>query len=317
MIQKSLNMVYLRSNYFPKRKARFDARLIFIVFCLALSLVFTFHIGIITGRSCRNIGIYSCRLKIDEKEEQQHKRQVDRLNNQLRRNNTARRNDKQKGRPKASLAVREPNQPASQPSAVDHQINNDTPGISVKTSNKINTNRLHMLSVRPKNSLPSKGKVNKGLSGHENNDPNLRPDIPFSKTVDTAKLRKHATEEIPSPEIIKNKISKAQFVQLREADSPQFGDFECGGSVVPKCCAFEVESGDEAKGICNAFAQVCKGFVISAISTKSNSFQYLVYLKNNLHGVLANFLTDFYVKVDYIHEIRWRQTPDRTKLVFK
>jgi len=96
------------------------------------------------------------------------------------------------------------------------------------------------------------------------------------------------------------------YIQIRESDSPTIGDFHCGGTEVPRCCAFYVNNIGEAKKICDSYRDFCKGFVLSTLSEHAEKLQYLMYLKNNIEEMTSNFLTDFFVKSRYIKSIGWR-----------
>jgi len=102
------------------------------------------------------------------------------------------------------------------------------------------------------------------------------------------------------------KINVPKYIQIRESDSPKLGDFVCGGTMVEDCCAFYVRHVEEAKRICNAFDKLCKGFVLSSLSVAGDKLQYLMYLKNDVSGMVSNFLTDFFVKTEYMKQMDWR-----------
>ena len=106
---------------------------------------------------------------------------------------------------------------------------------------------------------------------------------------------------------VRNFPVRSMYIQIKEADSPKIGDFPCSVTVVPKCCAFSVSDTNEAKRICEAFGTFCKGFVMSTISSNGDSFEYIMYLKRYLNGTMANYLTDFYIKVDFLDELRWNE----------
>eukprot|EP00112_Aurelia_sp_Birch-Aquarium-sp1_P024250 Seg758.4 transcript_id=Seg758.4/GoldUCD/mRNA.D3Y31 product="hypothetical protein" protein_id=Seg758.4/GoldUCD/D3Y31 len=106
---------------------------------------------------------------------------------------------------------------------------------------------------------------------------------------------------------IRNFEVNSMFIQIKEADSPRVGDFACSATVVPDCCAFTVSDTNEAKRICEAFGKLCKGFVMSTISSKVDTFEYVMYLKRDLNGTMANYLTDFFIKVDHLNELRWNE----------
>lgn len=98
------------------------------------------------------------------------------------------------------------------------------------------------------------------------------------------------------------------YIQIREADSPTVGDFVCGGSAVPNCCAFYVENIAQAKKICDSYRDQCEGFVLSSLSTSGVKVEYSVYLKSTVSAMTKNFLTDFFVKTKFIKNIGWRKT---------
>ena len=104
---------------------------------------------------------------------------------------------------------------------------------------------------------------------------------------------------------IRNFPVRSMYIQIKEADSPRIGDFPCKATVVPKCCAFSVSDTNEAKRICEAFDKFCKGFVMSTITSNGDAFEYIMYLKMHLNGTMANYLTDFYIKVDFLDELKW------------
>jgi len=106
---------------------------------------------------------------------------------------------------------------------------------------------------------------------------------------------------------IRNFPVRSMYIQIKEADSPRIGDFPCKATVVPKCCAFSVSDTNEAKRICEAFDKFCKGFVMSTITSNGDAFEYIMYLKKNLNGTMANYLTDFYIKVEYLDELKWNE----------
>ena len=106
---------------------------------------------------------------------------------------------------------------------------------------------------------------------------------------------------------IRNHEIRSVYIQIKEADSPRAGDFECDATIVPKCCAISVEDSHEAKHICEGFGKLCKGFVLSTISSREDSFEFVIYLKKELNGTMANYLTDFYIKVDYLDELKWNE----------
>ena len=97
------------------------------------------------------------------------------------------------------------------------------------------------------------------------------------------------------------------YLQIREADSTILGDFLCNMSAVEKCCSFYVQTVEEAKNICDAFQDICKGFVMSTMSSSIKSFQYLAYFKDNVSNMNVNFLTDFFVKTQFLPQIGWRK----------
>lgn len=106
---------------------------------------------------------------------------------------------------------------------------------------------------------------------------------------------------------IRNFPVHSMYIQVKEADSPRIGDFPCSATVVPECCAFSVSDTNEAKRICEAFGEFCKGFVMSTISSKVDSFEYIMYLKKDLNGTMANYLTDFFIKVDFLDQLKWNE----------
>ena len=106
---------------------------------------------------------------------------------------------------------------------------------------------------------------------------------------------------------IRNFPVHSMYIQIKEADSPKIGDYPCSATVVPNCCAFTITDTNEAKRICEAFGKFCKGFVMSTISSNVDSFEYIMYLKKDLNGTMANYLTDFFIKVDFLDELRWNE----------
>ena len=96
------------------------------------------------------------------------------------------------------------------------------------------------------------------------------------------------------------------YVQIREADSPQTGDFNCGGSVIPHCCAFYVDGIEEAKKVCDSYSDYCKGFVLSVLNASPTNVQHLMYLKREVNQMSLNFLTDFFVKSKHMNKISWK-----------
>lgn len=96
------------------------------------------------------------------------------------------------------------------------------------------------------------------------------------------------------------------YVQIREADSPQTGDFNCGGSVIPNCCAFYVHGIEEAKKVCDSYSDYCKGFVLNAINSSPTGVKHLMYLKREVNQMSLNFLTDFFVKSKHMNKISWK-----------
>ena len=119
------------------------------------------------------------------------------------------------------------------------------------------------------------------------------------------KMKPFTKKEVTLSNKIRNFPVRSMYIQIKEADSPRIGDFPCGATVVPKCCAFSVSDTNEAKRICEAFDTFCKGFVMSTISSNVDSFEYIMYLKKDLNGTMANYLTDFYIKVDFLDELKW------------
>ena len=104
------------------------------------------------------------------------------------------------------------------------------------------------------------------------------------------------------------------YVQIREADSPGVGDFNCGGTEVEGSCAFYVDGIEHAKKICNSFSDYCRGFVLTPqlaaqsppLLLESTPGQHLVYLKTKVDEMKVNFLTDFFVKTNHMKEIGWK-----------
>ena len=102
------------------------------------------------------------------------------------------------------------------------------------------------------------------------------------------------------------KYEPPAYVQIREADSPTVGDFTCGGTAVPNCCAFYIGSVAEGKKICNSYKDYCKGFVLSSLSAKAEKLEYLMYLKTSVSSMTINYLTDFFIKTDFVKRVGWR-----------
>lgn len=96
------------------------------------------------------------------------------------------------------------------------------------------------------------------------------------------------------------------YIQIREADTPKFGDFTCGGTVIPQCCAHYVGDIEEAKKICYSYSNYCKGFVLSTTSSSITNVLYLMFVKTDVSRLSANFLTDFFVKSKFLKEIDWK-----------
>ena len=132
-------------------------------------------------------------------------------------------------------------------------------------------------------------------------------EIPDQHILPREKIKPFTTAKrvITLSKEVRNFEVKSMFIQIKEADSPKFGDFRCSATTVPDCCAFTVSDTNEAKRICEAFGVFCKGFVMSTISSKADSFEYVMYLKKDLNGTMANFLTDFFIKVDFLDELKW------------
>lgn len=101
-------------------------------------------------------------------------------------------------------------------------------------------------------------------------------------------------------------IGIPDYIQIREADTPKYGDFDCGGTVIPHCCAHYVVDIAEAKKVCHSYSDYCKGFVLSTMSSSSTNIRYLMYLKTDVSKMCSNFLTDFFVKSKFMKEIDWK-----------
>eukprot|EP00794_Sanderia_malayensis_P005723 gene5723-6423_t len=127
------------------------------------------------------------------------------------------------------------------------------------------------------------------------------------KTSHPKKLRVPSTKKIVTlPYDIRHHEVNSIYIQIKEADSPKVGDFECDATTVPDCCAIIIEDSHEAKHICEGFGSQCKGFVMSTIRSKKNDYEYIMYIKNQLNGTMANYLTDFFIKVDYLDDLKWK-----------
>lgn len=129
----------------------------------------------------------------------------------------------------------------------------------------------------------------------------------LGKKFDRKSLAANTKQPVTLSEDIRKHEVRNVYIQLKEADSPRAGDFECTATIVPSCCAFSVGDTHEAKRICEGFSKLCKGFVMSTISSKHDTFEYVMYLKRELNGTMANYLTDFFVKVDYLDELKWNE----------
>ena len=143
------------------------------------------------------------------------------------------------------------------------------------------------------------------------------------KNLDAKKMNEDAVF-VKKLKIMPNKISPKSaasvhsipdYVQIREADSPGVGDFNCGGTEVEGSCAFYVDGIEHAKRICNSFSDYCRGFVMTPqiaaqtpplILLESTPGRHLVYLKTKVDELTMNFLTDFFVKTNHMKEIGWK-----------
>ena len=118
--------------------------------------------------------------------------------------------------------------------------------------------------------------------------------------------------------LIRNNISRTNlkytpppttpnYVQIKQADSMGAGDFLCGGSVIENSCAYYVNDLLAAKELCDSFSGHCKGFVFNAMPPSADKkIQYLVFIKKRVDKMTESVLMDFYVKSQYMSEIRWK-----------
>ena len=60
-----------------------------------------------------------------------------------------------------------------------------------------------------------------------------------------------------------NKADAYNYIVLRKTAIERYGDFSCQSSTKTGMCAFKVETLIEALQICNAYADVCTGFVLT------------------------------------------------------
>ena len=146
-----------------------------------------------------------------------------------------------------------------------------------------------------------------GTSLSKKNAANERPISKLNRSPFKGKITPTTKKLVTLSNEIRNYPVHSMYIQIKEADSPKIGDFPCAATAVPECCAFSVSDTNEAKRICEAFGKFCKGFVMSTISSKKDSFEYIMYLKKDLNGTLANYLTDFFIKVDFLDELKWNE----------
>lgn len=145
-----------------------------------------------------------------------------------------------------------------------------------------------------------------------------------NKKIETKQVNENDAVLVKKMKIFPNKIlpqslasvpsSVPDYVQIREADSPGVGDFNCGGTEVKGSCAFYVDGIEHAKKICNSFSDYCRGFVLTPqlaanslpLLLDSTPGRQLVYLKTKVNKMTMNFLTEFFVKTKHMKEIGWK-----------
>ena len=93
--------------------------------------------------------------------------------------------------------------------------------------------------------------------------------------------------------MFQNKANALGYIVLRKATIEHYGDFSCHRSNTRRKCAFNVKSLLEAVQICNAYADVCMGFVLTRDMNMhlKHQIRRLIYGKREVTFIKNAFLS--------------------------